>query len=381
MQELRDLELNLELIESCCIEKEALLGETILSPSSITVATSKNTLFNADLANLTPSELSKHLDTRIQLLKLDIDSAQLLLDQKCTRLALLEAGADSLSHNRNAHGVVQEIMELQVQKLKGQIHYTESYQTLMDQNDGHMPAISYEAGLKFGLPIREKLSEQIVGNIFRSICLEGPVQWPSNNHATADPENGIEPKPKNSTHDTGAESDTLGLQVNQTEVLENQENIPCDASDLAYGYEELDDASSEDLGGKSLEHGQQLEMQEQVIPAQAEQAVQPNAEVDETDQETRESATVGPYDENTATGEFQLSNDESQSDNIEDENASSTLAASKGTDALTNASLGSAENLNTHVNQVLASDTDLSKPLEGQSKVLDLAKMFGKLKD
>lgn len=366
MQELRNLELNLELIESCCVEKDALLGGMVLSPNSITVATSKNTLFDAELTSLTPFELSKHLDTRIQLLKLDIASAQLLLDQKCTRLALLESGADSLSQNRNAHGVAQEVMELRVQKLKGRIRYIESYQTLTGQNDGRMPALSYEAILESGLSIRKKPNEQIADNIFRSICSEDPVQWTSSNHATSDPENGIEPKPKNSTHNNVAESDALGLQVDQTEVSENQENVPCDTSDLVYGHEELDDAISEDLGGKSLENEKQLEMQEQVISAQAKQAVRLNVEVDGTDQETRASATVGSDDENTATGEFQLSNDDSQSDDIEDENTSSILAASKGTDALTNASLGSSENLNTHVNQVLASGTDSSKSLEGQ---------------
>jgi hypothetical protein len=207
------------------------------------------------------------------------------------------------------------------------------------------------------------------------------VQWASSNHATANPEYDIESKPKNSTHDTGAESDTLELQVDQTEDSQNQANVPYDASDLAYGHRGLDDAISDDLGEKSLKHEPQLKMQEQVIPAQAKQAVKLNAEVDGTDQETRESATVGSDDENTATGEFQLSNDDPRSDNNEDENVSSTPTASKGTDASIDASLSSEENLNAHVNQVLASDTDSSKPLEGRSKVLDLAKMFGKLKD
>ena len=177
MQKIRNLEITLESIEACCIKKSALIARINLPSYCHTPIAPKNALFNPDIASYTPVELLEYFESSIKQLELDVASAQLLLEQKCTQLALLESGSDALRIYSNARKVAREVMELRVQKLELQTSYKERSDSLVDQSNHDVLTHGDDTRLEYTSTKRAVISEQVTKSIYNSICMEGPVRW------------------------------------------------------------------------------------------------------------------------------------------------------------------------------------------------------------
>lgn len=181
MQEVRSLELQLQLLESHCARLDARIHRLDASAVCATSITSTGALFNLAFFEKTPSEQSAVLDSHIKQLTLSIDMTQLLQDLKTTQLALLEQDANVTKHYRSVRKATWDTLQLRAMSLKAQFCYDRSYEASVTQGKGvpsfgkRVTMLSFHATTK-AVARPRKIDEETSDSIFRSICMEGPAQ-------------------------------------------------------------------------------------------------------------------------------------------------------------------------------------------------------------
>ena len=181
MQEVRNLELQLQQLESQCARYDARIYNLDKSSVCKTSITSTGALFNLDFLAMNPPEQVEFLDAQIEKLQLAIDSTELLNDLKATQLAILEQSATATKQYRSARKEAWDVLQLRAKKLRAQFRY--------DQVSNNMTASNKQATLvgKEAIvpssditgkarPRPRTIDDETANSIFRSICMEVPTK-------------------------------------------------------------------------------------------------------------------------------------------------------------------------------------------------------------